>query len=118
QGCGGGGQAERRVGVQGCRGMGPSAERFREALGWAAEIYRAAGAGLRGAGKLQGVADEGGYWPVFRTNEEALDTLMAAIGDAGLKAGRDVGISLDIAASEFGRAGKYELALEGRTLDT
>lgn len=115
---GGGAHAERRVDVQDFMVMCPSATSFGQALDWTAEIYRAAGARLRQAGKLQGVADEGGYWPVFRSNEEALDALVDAIADAGLKPGRDVGISLDIAASEFGRGGKYELALDGRTLDT
>ena len=115
---GGGAHAERRVDVQDFMVMCPSASSFREALDWTAEIYRAAGARLRLAGKLQGVADEGGYWPVFSSNEEALDALVQAITDAGLKPGRDVGISLDIAASEFGRDGRYELALEGRALNT
>ena len=115
---GGGAHAERRVDVQDFMVMCPSAGSFSEALEWTAEIYRAAGARLRLAGKLQGVADEGGYWPVFSSNEEALDALVEAITDAGLKPGRDVGISLDIAASEFGRDGKYELGLDSRTLDT
>jgi len=115
---GGGAHAERRVDVQDFMVMCPGAASFSEALDWTAEIYRAAGARLRQAGKLQGVADEGGYWPVFSSNEEALDALVEAIEDAGLKPGVDVGISLDIAASEFGRDGRYELALDGRTLDT
>lgn len=115
---GGGAHAERRVDVQDFMVMCPSASSFGEALEWTAEIYRAAGARLRKSGKLQGVADEGGYWPVFGSNEAALDMLVQAIGDAGLRPGRDVGISLDIAASEFGRDGQYELALDGRTLDT
>lgn len=115
---GGGAHADRRVDVQDFMVMCPGAKSFREALDWTAEIYRAAGARLRRAGKLQGVADEGGYWPVFSSNEEALDALVEAIEDTGLKSGKDVGISLDIAASEFGRRGCYELALDGRTLDT
>lgn len=115
---GGGAHAERRVDVQDFMVMCPGAGSFREALEWTAEIYRAAGARLRRVGKLQGVADEGGYWPVFSSNEEALDALVTAIADAGLKPGPDVGISLDIAASEFGRGGRYELALERRVLDT
>ncbi|HSV48604.1 MAG TPA: phosphopyruvate hydratase [Ramlibacter sp.] len=115
---GGGAHAERRVDVQDFMVMCPGAGTFKEALEWTAEIYRAAGARLRKAGKLQGVADEGGYWPVFSTNEEALDALLQAITDTGLKPGQDAGISLDIAASEFGRGGQYELALDGRKLDT
>ena len=68
-------------------------------------------------GLLQGVADEGGWWPAFSTNEEALDTLMRAIERAGFAPGEDVGLSLDIAASEFGQGGRYRLGLEERELD-
>lgn len=115
---GGGAHAARRVDVQDFMVMCPSASSFSEALEWTAEVYRAAGALMKQAGKLQGVADEGGYWPAFDSNEEALETLTRAIADTGLRPGKDVGISLDIAASEFGRDGRYTLALDGRTLDT
>jgi enolase len=67
---------------------------------------------------LQGVADEGGYWPVFASNEEALETLVRAIERAGFAPGDDIAISLDVAASAFGRNGRYRLALENRELDT
>ncbi|NDZ15698.1 phosphopyruvate hydratase [Variovorax sp. WS11] len=115
---GGGAHAARRVDVQDFMVMCPAAGSFSEALEWTAEIYLAAGALMKKAGKLQGVADEGGYWPAFDSNEQALDMLMRAIADAGLRAGEQVGISLDIAASEFGRDGRYVLALDGRSLDT
>lgn len=115
---GGGAHAARRVDVQDFMVMCPAAGSFSEALEWTAEIYLAAGALMKKQGKLQGVADEGGYWPAFDSNEQALDTLMQAIADAGLRAGEQVGISLDIAASEFGRGGRYTLALEDRSLDT
>ena len=68
-------------------------------------------------GLLQGVADEGGWWPAFSCNEEALDTLMRAIERAGFAPGEDMAISLDVAASEFGRGGRYRLGLEKRELD-
>jgi enolase len=115
---GGGAHAARRVDVQDFMVMCPAAGSFSEALEWTAEIYLAAGALMKKAGKLQGVADEGGYWPAFDSNEQALDMLMKAIADAGLRAGEQVGISLDIAASEFGRDGRYVLALDGRSLDS
>lgn len=115
---GGGAHAARRVDVQDFMVMCPSASSFSEALEWTAEVYRAAGVLMKQAGKLQGVADEGGYWPAFDSNEEALETLTLAISETGLRPGQDVGISLDIAASEFGRDGRYTLALDGRTLDT
>jgi enolase len=115
---GGGAHAARRVDVQDFMIMCPAAGSFTEALEWTAEVYRAAGSLMKDAGKLQGVADEGGYWPAFDCNEDALDTLVRAIADTGLQPGKQVGLSLDIAASEFGRDGHYTLALDGRTLDT
>ena len=70
------------------------------------------------AGTLHGVADEGGWWPAFDTNEQALEMLVRAIERAGFKPGEQVGIALDIAASEFGKGGSYRLGLEGRELDS
>ena len=69
-------------------------------------------------GLLQGVADEGGFWPAFDSNEAALDALMRAIERAGFTPGQEVSISLDIAASEFHENGLYRLARDGRTLDS
>lgn len=115
---GGGAHAARRVDVQDFMVMCPAATSFVQALDWTAEVYRAAGLLMKQAGKLQGVADEGGFWPAFGSNEEALDTLVRAIENAGFKPGAEVAISLDIAASEFGRNGVYKLALDERELDT
>ncbi|WP_433475055.1 phosphopyruvate hydratase [Spirillospora sp. CA-142024] len=115
---GGGAHADRRVDVQDFMVMCPAASSFSEALDWTAEIYRTAGELLRKAGKLQGVADEGGYWPAFDSNEEALETLTRAIEAAGLRPGTQVAISLDVAASQFGKSGVYTLALDDRTLDS
>jgi enolase len=96
----------------------PGAASFAEALDWTAEVYRAAGALMAEAGKLKGVADEGGYWPDFATNEEALEMLVRAIERAGFAAGDQVAVALDVAASELGRNGRYRLGLEGRELDS
>jgi enolase len=115
---GGGAHAGRRVDIQDFMVMCPSAKNFAEALDRTAEVYRAAGALMKEAGTLAGVADEGGWWPEFTTNEQALDTLVRAIERAGFTPGKDVSIALDIAASEFGRAGKYKLALEDKELDS
>jgi enolase len=115
---GGGAHAGRRVDIQDFLIVCPEAESFAQALDWTAEVYRAAGALMKDAGALAGVADEGGWWPSFKTNEEALETLVAAIERAGFKPGKQVSIALDIAASEFGRGGSYTLGLEGKTLDT
>src|SRR5690606_4899598 len=89
-----------------------------QALDMTAEIYRAAGKILAREGKLAGVADEGGYWPLFDDNEAALGLAVSAIEAAGFTPGDDVVISLDIAASDFGKGGRYRLAREGRELDS
>jgi enolase len=115
---GGGAHAGRRVDVQDFMVTPVGAASFDEALAMTAEVYRAAGELMRDAGKLAGVADEGGWWPAFDTNEEALDWLVRAIERAGFAPDAEVAISLDVAASEFGRAGRYRLGLEGRNLDS
>jgi enolase len=114
---GGGAHAGRRTDIQDFMVMAPRAGSFGQALEITAEIYRAAGEIMAERGLLQGVADEGGWWPAFSTNEEALDTLVRAIERAGCVPGEDAAISLDIAASEFGRDGRYTLGLEKRVLD-
>jgi enolase len=114
---GGGAHAGRRTDVQDFMVMAPRAMAFAEALAVTADVYHAAGALMAERGLLQGVADEGGWWPAFSTNEEALEMLMRAIERAGLAPGTDVGISLDVAASEFGCGGRYLLGLEKRELD-
>lgn len=115
---GGGAHARSRVDVQDFMVTMPGASSFDEALEWTAEVYRLAGRLLDESGRLQGVADEGGYWPAFATNEEGLDLLVRAIEAAGLIPGEQAAISLDIAASEFGEGGRYRLALEERELDS
>jgi enolase len=115
---GGGAHAGRRVDVQDFMVMVPGADSFEEALEITAEIYLAAGSIMKERGKAYGIADEGGWWPEFDSNEEALDTLMRAIELAGEKPGERTVISLDIAASEFGKNGQYRLALEDRSLDS
>jgi enolase len=115
---GGGAHAGRRVDIQDFMVVCPAARSFAEALDWTAEVYRAAGGLMKQAGKLHGVADEGGWWPDFSTNEEALETLVRAIDAAGFDPGAEIGIALDIAASEFGKGGRYRLGLEGRELDS
>jgi enolase len=115
---GGGAHASRRIDIQDLMVTCPSARSIEEALDRTAAIYRAAGAYLAQRNLLQGVADEGGYWPAFGSNEQALDTLVRVIESAGLVPGVDAAISLDIAASQFGSAAGYKLGLDGRVLDT
>jgi enolase len=113
---GGGAHARARVDVQDYMVICPGAGRFSEALEWSAEIYRAAGARLAKKGLAQGVADEGGHWPAFKSNEEGLAELTGAISDAGFEPGTDAAIALDLAASQLWRGGRYQLALENRSL--
>ena len=115
---GGGAHAAARVDVQDFMCIAVGAETFGQALEWTADVYRAAGELLAESGRLQGVADEGGWWPAFDGNEEGLALLVKAIERAGLRAGEQMAISLDIAASEFGAAGRYTLARDRRELDT
>jgi len=102
---GGGAHAGRRVDIQDFMVVCPAAANFEQALEWTAEVYRAAGRLMQQRGRLAGVADEGGWWPEFDTNEQALDTLVQAIEAAGFAPGEQVAIALDVAASEFGRGG-------------
>jgi enolase len=113
---GGGAHAHGRMDVQDFMIICTGAGSFAESLEWTAEVYRAAGARLAGRNALYGVADEGGYWPAFKSNEEALAELTGAISDAGFEPGADVGIALDIAATQLWRDGRYHLALENRAL--
>ncbi len=113
---GGGAHAGRRVDIQDFMIMVPGAKNFDEVMEVTNEVYFAAGDIMAERGKLAGVADEGGWWPMFDSNEEALETLVAAIEKAGEKPGERVVISLDIAASEFGQDGRYRLALEDREM--
>ena len=113
---GGGAHARGRVDLQDFMVVCPGAGNFAEALEMTAEVYYAAGARLAKKGDLQGVADEGGYWPSFKSNEEGLSELVHSIEDAGFRPGKDVAIALDIAATQLQQAGRYALALENRTL--
>ena len=91
---------------------------FAEALRAGVETFHALKAILNKRGLSTGVGDEGGFAPDIGSSREALDLLVEAIGKAGYRAGDDVVIALDPAASEFYRGGKYVLEGEGKTLDS
>jgi enolase len=115
---GGGAHAGRRVDVQDFMVVATGAKSFSQALDMTAEVYRCAGELIGEQGPLAGVADEGGWWPTFARNEDALDALVRAIERAKLVPGDDVSIALDIAASQFGGNGRYRLTLEQQELDS
>ena len=114
---GGGAHAGRRIDVQDFMIIAIGADSYAQSLEWTAEVYIAAGRLMQQAGLLQGVADEGGFWPAFDGNEEALDYLLRAIESTGLVPGDDIGISLDIAATDFRQDGRYRLARDGKLVD-
>jgi enolase len=89
---------------------------FAEALRAGVEVFHSLKAILKKKGLSTGVGDEGGFAPDIASAREALDLLVSAIGAAGYMAGKDVGIALDPAASEFFEGGKYVLSGEGKTL--
>lgn len=115
---GGGVHAGRTVDIQDFMIMAPGANSFEDAMAMTREVYFAAGAIMDSRGKRAGVADEGGWWPLFDSNEEALETLVMAIEKAGEKPGENIVISLDIAASSLGKNGRYHIALEDRELNS
>ena len=115
---GGGRHAGNRIDIQDFLIVATGAKSFAEATEWIAEVYMAAARTMAEAGKLNGVADEGGVWPDFTANEDGLEALTRAIERAGFRPGADIGIALDVAATSFHADGRYRLALEGRQLDT
>jgi enolase len=91
------------------------ARSFKESLRWACEIYHALRSVLMEAGHHVGIGDEGGFSPNVSSNEEPLELIVKGIQKAGLKPGKDVGISMDPAASEFFEDSRYNLRTEKRT---
>jgi len=98
--------------------MPVGAPSFREALRWGAEIFHALKQLLVERGQGAGVGDEGGFAPSLRSNEEAVDVVLQAIERAGYRAGRDVVLALDPAATELYQDGYYHLKGEGKTLSS
>ena len=96
--------------------MPTGAPTFREALRWGTEIYHSLKTILHDKGHPTTVGDEGGFAPSLGSNQAALDVIMEAIDKAGYRAGEEIFIALDPAASEFYSDGIYDLAIEGRKL--
>ncbi len=112
----GGVHADNRLDFQEFMIMPVGAPDFAEALRCGAEIFHALKAALHQAGLSTSVGDEGGFAPAIDTPREAIDFILGAIDQAGYKAGDDVLLAMDPAASEFFRDGRYELKGEGKSL--
>ncbi len=117
----GGAHADSNVDIQEFMVVPLGAPNFAEALRYGAEVFHALKKVLKARGASTGVGDEGGYAPSLGSNEEALQVILEAISQAGLKAGADgqVALALDCAASEFydAASGKYVLEGEGKSFD-
>lgn len=113
---GGGAHAAHRTAVQDFMVMPLAATTIADAFVHVAEVYRAVGDVLAARGPRRGVADEGGHWPEVTGTEDALDVLVAGIERAGMVPGVEMGISLDIAATQFQTSGGYRVG--DRTFST
>jgi enolase len=112
----GGAHADNNVDLQEFMVLPVGFDSFAESLRAGAEIFHALKSVLKGHGLSTAVGDEGGFAPDLRSNVEALDTILEAIGRAGYKAGEDILLGLDVASTEFHENGKYHLMGEGKRL--
>lgn len=117
---GGGAHANWRTDVQDFMVVAIGAESYEQVMQMTHDIYHAAGRLVRQRGGDVGLADEGGYWPQVKTNEAVFDLVLGAIEAAGYRPGRDVALSLDIAASDLydEHSGTYRFNLEDRVFDS
>ena len=110
----GGKHADNSVDFQEFMAMPIGAASFAEALRYGAETFHALAAILKKKGYATAVGDEGGFAPNLKSNEEACELIVEAIGAAGYQPGKDVAIALDPAASSFFAGGTYDLAKSGQ----
>ncbi len=108
----GGSHADNNVDLQEFMVMPVGADSFREALRWGAEVFHSLKKILHDKKLSTAVGDEGGFAPDLKSNEEAVEVILAAIDKAGYKAGRDISIALDPASSSFYEKGTYILEAE------
>lgn len=114
----GGSHADNSVDLQEFMIMPAGASTFSDALRMCAEVYHTLKKILNDKGYATGIGDEGGFAPNLKSNSEALDVIIEAIGKAGYKAGEEIFIAIDAASSEYYKDGKYVLEHEGRTLSS
>ncbi len=116
----GGSHADNNVDLQEFMIMPVGAKKFSQALQMGAEVFGHLKAVLKKKGYNTAVGDEGGFAPDLKSNEEALELIVMAIGKSGYKAGKDIMIALDPASTEFynAKTKKYNLAAEGKKLSS
>lgn len=114
----GGSHADNNVDIQEFMIMPVGADTYGEGLRMGTEIYHSLKAVLKAKGLATGVGDEGGFAPDLPSNEEAIKVILEAVEKAGYKAGEDILLALDVAASELYDKEKklYKLASEGKEL--
>ena len=112
----GGEHADNPINFQEFMVMPVGAGSISEAVRWGSEIFHTLKKGLHEKGLATSVGDEGGFAPNLASTRDALDFIMTSIDKAGFKAGEDVVLALDCAATEFFRNGKYEISGEGLSL--
>ena len=110
----GGAHADNNIDLQEFIIMPAGAKSFREALRMGSEIFHALKAVLRKKGFSTSVGDEGGFAPNLNSNEEAIAVILEGIEASGYKAGKDVYLAIDPAASSFYKDGTYNLSSEPR----
>jgi len=113
----GGSHADNSVDLQEFMILPVGAPTFKEAIRYGAEVFHNLAKVLKSKGLATTVGDEGGFAPNLSSNEEAIEVILEAIAMAGYKAGEDIYLGLDAAASEFYKNGNYELSSEGKTLN-
>ncbi|ADJ23571.1 enolase [Hyphomicrobium denitrificans ATCC 51888] len=114
----GGAHADNPIDIQEFMIMPIAAETCADAIRIGAEVFHTLKKNLKDAGHSTSVGDEGGFAPNLKSAEEALSFIVKSIEKAGYKPGEDVALALDCASTEYFKNGKYELAGEGKTLDS
>jgi enolase len=113
----GGSHADTEVDIQEFMIAPIGAETFREGLRWGTEVYHALKSVLKSKGLATGLGDEGGFAPSLGSNRDALDLILEAIEKAGYRAGRDIALALDVAATEFFSDGAYTFEKNKRSAE-
>ncbi len=113
----GGAHADTNVDIQEFMVAPFGAQNFAESLRWGAEIYHSLKSVLKKQGLATSIGDEGGFAPNLSSNRAALDLILTAITNAGFAPGKDVGLALDVAATEFHEAGSYSFEGTSKSSD-